>query len=440
MQQDLRFCRSFDGVEIATWKMGTGPPIVLATRSGGLWPPSALCQHPATRRIYERLSERNALFAYDSRGSGLSQRDADDYSLEASTQDLLAIVDEHGLGEFSLVGWRGTARTAADFAARWPGRVTRLVLRDPVFAPGDAIRLPRDRALAALQETDFEFYLQAMALSLVGWSAGQALAEIAAGGTTRDALVRSQQASADQVEPDLERIASSTLVVHTTTSASQFPLARARRVATSIKGARMVMIEGGHTYDAADGDQFADVILDFINPDRTRSRVDDGRGTAVILFTDIADSTALTERLGDAAFRDASRALDVRLRAAMSEAGGTPVEGKVLGDGVMAVFASAAQAIGAARRCVALSAEGDLRLHIGIHAGDVIREADNVYGGAVNIAARICALCDPGEILVSATIRDLARTSAGVTFADRGEHALKGIEDAVRVYAVHDGA
>jgi adenylate cyclase len=80
-------------------------------------------------------------------------------------------------------------------------------------------------------------------------------------------------------------------------------------------------------------------------------------------------------------------------------------------------------------------------LHIGLHAGDVIREGDNVYGGAVNIASRICGLCAPGEVLVSATVRDLARTSAGVGFDDRGEQALKGIEDGVRVYAVRgDGA
>jgi adenylate cyclase len=66
----------------------------------------------------------------------------------------------------------------------------------------------------------------------------------------------------------------------------------------------------------------------------------------------------------------------------------------------------------------------------------VIREGDNIYGGAVNIASRICGLCAPGEILVSATVRELARTSAGVTFEDRGEHALKGIADPVRVFAV----
>jgi class 3 adenylate cyclase len=167
---------------------------------------------------------------------------------------------------------------------------------------------------------------------------------------------------------------------------------------------------------------------------------------AVILFTDIADSTALTERMGDAAFRAASRALDESVRAAMRECGGAPVEGKVLGDGVMGVFTSAAQAIDAARRCLALTGPSNIQhptsniqIHIGLHAGDVIREKDNVYGGAVNIASRICGLCEPGEILVSATIRDLARTSAGVTFEDRGEHALKGVADVVRVFAVRWG-
>jgi adenylate cyclase len=138
--------------------------------------------------------------------------------------------------------------------------------------------------------------------------------------------------------------------------------------------------------------------------------------------------------LGDTAFRAASRNFEDGVRAAVREHGGTPVDGKVLGDGVMGVFTSAANAITAARRCVELSA--DLPLHIGLHAGDVIGEGTNVYGGAVNIASRVCDLSEPGEIIVSQTVRDLARTSAGVTFEDRGERALKGIADPVRVFSV----
>ncbi len=77
-----------------------------------------------------------------------------------------------------------------------------------------------------------------------------------------------------------------------------------------------------------------------------------------------------------------------------------------------------------------------LLLHVGIHAGDVIREEGNIYGGAVNIAARVASEAAAGETLVSATVRDLARTSAGVSFEDRGERELKGVGEPVRVWAV----
>ena len=80
----------------------------------------------------------------------------------------------------------------------------------------------------------------------------------------------------------------------------------------------------------------------------------------------------------------------------------------------------------------------ELELHVGLHAGDVIREEENVYGGAVNVASRICALSEPGEVLVSDLVRGLARTSAGVAFEDRGERELKGISEPVRVYAVRE--
>jgi class 3 adenylate cyclase len=75
---------------------------------------------------------------------------------------------------------------------------------------------------------------------------------------------------------------------------------------------------------------------------------------------------------------------------------------------------------------------------VGIHAGDVIREEGNAYGGAINVASRISGLAAPGEVLVSETVRSLARTSAGVRFEDRGDQALKGVGEAVRVWAVRE--
>jgi class 3 adenylate cyclase len=108
------------------------------------------------------------------------------------------------------------------------------------------------------------------------------------------------------------------------------------------------------------------------------------------------------------------------------------------------VFTSARQAIEAALACGRAGDESGHPLHLGLHAGDVIREEDpdgrsNVYGGAVNIASRISGLSAPGEVLVSDTVRGLARTSAGVSFEDRGKQALKGVGERLRVWAVREG-
>jgi class 3 adenylate cyclase len=158
--------------------------------------------------------------------------------------------------------------------------------------------------------------------------------------------------------------------------------------------------------------------------------------TATILFLDVVDSTPIAERMGDTAFRVHSRDLDSALRAAIVASGGFAVEGKVLGDGIMATFGSASAGIAAALRCGEAAARTQLSLHIGLHAGDVIDEGNNVYGWAVNMASRVCAASQAGEVLVSETVRSLARASTDARFEDRGLHELKGIEEPQRLYAV----
>jgi len=154
------------------------------------------------------------------------------------------------------------------------------------------------------------------------------------------------------------------------------------------------------------------------------------------LFADIADSTALTEHMGDSTFRARARQLDASLRRDIANHQGTRIEGKLLGDGVLVTFASAHKAVDCALAFRLSGNEAALPLHIGIHAGDVIHEDSNVYGGAVNIAARISDASDTGEILVSETVRGLARTSTQVEFSDRGDYVLKGIGEKHRLYAV----
>ena len=210
-----------------------------------------------------------------------------------------------------------------------------------------------------------------------------------------------------------------------------------RALVAALRDARLVLQKGNPFTTATDGTAQARVILDFLDADRARSTTAPlPSGTAIILFADVVDSTSLTESMGDTAFRAKARELDEAMRTIIDKCGGTPIEGTLLGDGVLATFASAAQAIDAALGCRAASETAGLQLHLGVHAGDVIREENNVYGGAVNLAARIAAAAAAGEILISDTVRSLARTSANVTFDDRGEHALKGVGEAVRVFAV----
>ena len=225
------------------------------------------------------------------------------------------------------------------------------------------------------------------------------------------------------------------------------PLDAVTSVAARLPDARLVVLEGD-SLAFLDDPEVVTAIDEFLGEGDDVADVPDlPSGTAIILFADIADSTALTERMGDAAFREKARALDTALRDAITNAGGTAIEGKLLGDGVLAVFGAAREAISCAQEMHHIAGAGGgldptpstpdpLLLHVGIHAGDVIREDGNVFGGAVNVAARISDASEAGETLVSGTVRDLARTSAGVSFEDRGERELKGVSEPVKVWAV----
>jgi class 3 adenylate cyclase len=292
--------------------------------------------------------------------------------------------------------------------------------------------------LTALSTLDWRLVTETLSRVIFAWENDEAGAESAAmmrSAVTPETYARYQEESrAWNVRPFLRAVRAPTLFLHARDHVN-FPSEPVRRLASDIAGSRVVLLDVGDTQPLTP--KALAIIGQFLGmtaPQPARRELVDG--TAVIMFTDIVDSAALTERMGDGPFRAAARSLDERMRTAIAAAGGHTIEGKLLGDGVLAVFRSARAAIDAARACIDLSAGGELSLHLGLHAGDVQREGDNVFGGAVNIAARICALSEPGEILVSGTVRDLARTSAGVTFVSRGERALKGIADSVPIFAV----
>jgi len=429
MEPQFRFCTSADGVRIAYLTYGTGPPLLYVS---AFWTGMGeALMNPAARDYIDGLAARMKLVTFDRRGTGESARDAEDLSPEAEARDIEAVADAAELGAFSILAvWDGLA-AAARYTTGHQERVERLVLWAAGFSPGisaDWIRTMREdwsnarRVWAGLAYPQGPVALQRQLSQRIKATVSSEIAarrfeafnqiDFAAlvPAVTAPALVlaREQPIATRQSVMSLARL---------------FPNAEVRFVA-GVDPSPIAM----HQPIVEAIEQFVGVHDDGLD--------DPGGGTAVILFTDIVSSTALTEHMGDVRFRDASRLLDQGLRAAMRENGGTPVEGKLLGDGVMGTFVSAREAIAAALRCSELSAASELRLHIGLHAGDVIREDGNVFGGAVNIASRICGLSAPGEILVSDVVRGMARSSAGVEFEDRGEQEMKGVGEPVRVYAV----
>ena len=440
MEPRIQYAKTSDGVSIAFWTLGEGPPLVMA--------PMAAFSHiqlewqvGALRQWWERLATRRKLIRIDPRGLGLSDRAITDFSLECLLRDIEAVVARLGLETFALMGGGPAGPVLVAYAAGNPRQVTHLILWNTGARMSNAIH----PALRMLREQDWEVYTETMAHFTWGWTRGEEAHEIAR--VVRESISQETmlrwwehvERGEYDVDDLLPAVKTPTLVMQRQDLHAP-GVEPARELATGIPAARLVVFPGSSPVPYGEG---ADAVLaeieSFLGEGEEPPGPDLPQGTAVILFADIADSTALTERLGDAAFRSKARELDTALRGVISEASGTPVEGKLLGDGVLAVFTSARQAIEAALRCGQSGDDADLPLHLGLHAGDVIREGNNVYGGAVNIAARIAAASAPSEVLVSDTVRSLARTSAGVSFEDRGEHELKGVGEPQRLFAVREG-
>ena len=449
MEQEIRFCTSADGTRLAygIYCDGDGPPVVRV--SSWLVTQELNWDEHGFRGISENLGPGRCLYSFDRRGIGASQREVEDVSLDNQVADLTAIVNDAGLKRFDLAGWLDGCAVSIAYAARYPERVEKLALQMPMMRGDDSWRLENVRSLIELTETNWPLARRTISDIYHPYATAEnrrALKNAIELGLSANVAAKYLRFTSNyDVSPDLPNIQVPTLVIALRAQGPR-SVAATSAVASQIPDAQLVTRDTVRELvgdDPAGGDLKAaaptvtEIMREFFEQGRARPTAK-ASGTAVILFLDIAGSTALTTKLGDAAYRQRERALDASLRAAIADAGGTPVEGKVLGDGVMAVFTSASQAIDAAVRCRDLGNEAGLPLHLGIHAGDVVREGNNVHGGAVQLASRVQAAAAPGEILVSATVRDLARTSAGVAFEDRGEHELKGIDGPQRLFAVRE--
>jgi class 3 adenylate cyclase/pimeloyl-ACP methyl ester carboxylesterase len=444
MGPQIRYAQTEDGVSIAYWTLGSGSPLVLL-------PPLPFThvqlewEIEPIRSWYEKLATQHVIARYDGRGFGLSQREVDDYSLDGLARDLEAVVQRLD-GSVALMAPLNAGPVAVKFAANNEDRVSRLILWCTYARGALFFDRPETVALRSLVDSDWRTFCQTSAHAREGWSESDAANKFArlineASTPSSQGLFMDAMRMVD-VRGDLADVKCPTLVVHRK-NWEQLGQGAARELAAGINGSRLAILEGSQVAPyLGNSNEALRCVLEFLGsevPPAPASATNTAE-VSVIFFADIVDSTALTEKLGDAEFRDRARSLDSSLRTAIREAGGTPVDGKLLGDGVLGVFSSAQQGIYAALRCAEAGDSIGLPLHLGIHAGDVIREEGNVYGGAVNIAARVAAISAAGQVLVSQTVRELARTSADVSFTDRGEHALKGVGEPVRVFEVSRGS
>jgi class 3 adenylate cyclase len=157
------------------------------------------------------------------------------------------------------------------------------------------------------------------------------------------------------------------------------------------------------------------------------------RVLATIVFTDIVGSTAAAERLGARAWADTMARLEAQGRDEVSRFRGRLV--KKTGDGLLATFDGAARALRCALSLREAAASLELALRVAVHTGEVAVSDDDIQGLAVHEASRMLALAEANEIIVSASTAGLA-AGGDFTFADRGEHELRGIDGVRRLYAL----
>jgi class 3 adenylate cyclase len=456
MEPRIQYARTSDGVSIAYAVFGDGWPVIYGPSIWNL----GLHQYAHlsySRRGVDRMGVGGLqVTRFDGRGAGSSDRDITEFSLEMALLDLEAVIERMKCERFALMGHFNGATTAIAYAARRPERVSHLILRDPFASVEDQNRMfPGNRVVTAMRPFfEQQWPLVCLNMAAVGFGLADSdlsreYAESIQSGLTPGACVRIAEAY-DEIDVNglLKDVRVPTLVVQDISLPGRAPAAAGdwgapiKRIAASIPGAHLVSsLDVGNT--AAEF-----VLGGSASSASERGRESAGGGLQTILFTDIEGSTALTEHLGDAAAREVLRHHERITREALGAHGGSEV--KTMGDGFMASFGSASKALecaiaiqrGLAERSPSTGSGrmdgAPIRVRIGLNAGEPIAEDDpggrsDLFGTAVIVAARIAARAHGGEILVSDVVRQLV-AGKGFLFNDRGDHALKGFEDPVRVW------
>ncbi len=443
MEPRIQYAQTKDGVSIAYYTIGEGFPLVEMP----LMPWSHIqmqYQLPDWVRWSEGLSEKRMVVRYDGRGSGLSDRRTPDYSMDSMVLDLEAVIDAVGLERFALMAILFTGPVAIAYAVRHPERVSHLLVWCSYASGSEYADLPQVKAFQALRNQDWEIYTQTGAHAFLGWAASDYArwyATYMQQSTTQESASAFYEANAQyDTTPLLSQVKAPTLVLHR--REFSFPsVDAARNLASRIPNAHLAILDGASAGPfLEDVNALLQAIDEFLS--EGEEAADEPQpaatgGMVTILFTDVEGSTALTQRLGDAKARELLREHERMVREALKAHGGSEV--KTLGDGFMASFSSATKALECAismQRSFAEhneSAAEPILVRIGLNAGEPIAEDDDLFGTAVNEAARITAAAKGGEILVANVVRELAK-GKDFLFSDVGERQLKGFDEPVRLF------
>jgi pimeloyl-ACP methyl ester carboxylesterase len=424
------FYADSDGVKIAYQVHGDGP-LDLVFVPGFVSHVELFWEDPAIARFLRRLASFARVVLYDKRGQGLSDRLGRPPTLEDSMDDLEAVIDAAGCERPAIFGISEGGPMSALFVATHPRRVSSLVLYGtyarmlkapdfPVGIPAAALErwgeiIKRDWggavgvdiwAPSALGDPNFERW----------W------ARLLRYGTSPSGAVALMDLYRElDVRPILPAIDVPTLVLHRRDDRIAL-VGQGRYLGEAIPGARYVELEGAdHLPVVGDQDALLDEVEEFLVGSRRATEAE--RALATVLFTDIVASTEKAAELGDRGWRALIERHDAAVRRQLGLYRGREV--KTLGDGFLATFDGPARAI----RC-ACSLQGEVaslgvEVRAGIHTGEVELIGEDVGGMAVNIGARIGALAEPGEVLVSSTVRELV-VGSGLEFTARGARTLKG--------------
>jgi len=439
---DVSYARSGD-VAIAYQVVGEGP-IDLVFIRGTLADLLAGWDMPLFVDHVETLAESARVLLFDKRGSGLSDPVRQVPTLETRMDDVRAVMDAVDSERAVLWAAQEGTRIALLFAATYPERTSALVLYDPTArglrAPDYPWPANDEEWRSELREIRDRWgdreYLEERAhrLSPFGAQNEEWLEWFVwyqrRSASPAEAVAFHRMAMEGDVREVLPAVRAPTLVLHRAEARDE-----AAYVADRISGAQRIEVDGLHDWFSWADPEHNAVLL------RETRRFIDGLATgpepdrvlATIMFTDIVGSTQRAADLGDAAWSELLARHHTLVRGELVRFRGEELD--TAGDGFFAAFDGPGRAIECASAIRDAVRALGLEVRAGLHTGECERVDGKLGGIAVPTGARIASLAEPGEVLVSSTVKDLVAGS-GIEFEDRGTRELKGVPGEWRLFAV----